>query len=242
VTGTDPVVEPQDLSWQQDLERRAEQVGLAVRGAFHPVAGEFEQLPLQALDGTVVLLGFTAGRQWPQFAQSSEFRDALPHPLDRWSRRVIGELARALGARDFYPGDVPIIPFQQLAMRCESVHPSPIGILIHPRWGLWHAYRGALIFSQRLPLPPWHATPSPCSNCETKPCLQACPVGAFSAAGYEFATCLKHVSSATGGECRQSGCLARRACPVGLQSIYAPEQRQFHMSAFLAAFKAGNQC
>ena len=30
---------------------------------------------------------------------------------------------------------------------------SPLGILIHPDWGLWHSYRGALAFRERLDLP-----------------------------------------------------------------------------------------
>ena len=32
----------------------------------------------------------------------------------------------------------PYWPFQQWARRAEPVHPSPIGVLIHPRYGLWH--------------------------------------------------------------------------------------------------------
>ena len=38
-------------------------------------------------------------------------------------------------------------------MRAEAVAPSPLGILIHPDYGLWHAYRGALAFAERLALP-----------------------------------------------------------------------------------------
>jgi ferredoxin len=226
----------QDLAWLDDLERRADSAGLAVRGAFHPSPGEFEPLPAPAHQGTLVLLGFTADLQWPVFAASPEASDALPHPLDRWSRRVIGALAREVNASDIYPGDRPIVPFQQLAMRCESVHPTPIGLLIHPRWGLWHAYRGALIFSQRLPLPQVESSSSPCMSCEAKPCLHACPVGAFGTRGYDLAGCLRFASGAAGMECRDDGCRARRACPIGSRSGYTQEQRRFHMRAFLATF------
>lgn len=235
------VSEPQEHFWFQSLEQRAELAGLALRGAFHPASGEFEQLSSLGPLGTVILLGFTADLQWPIFAQSSEAKDGLAHPLDRWSHRVIGALAREVGARDFYPDDAPRLPFQQLAMRCEAVHPSPIGLLIHPRWGLWHAYRGGLTFADRLPLPPRTSAPSPCASCEAKPCLNACPVGAFSFNGYHLAACVAHVSSLAGAQCRQGGCLARHACPVGPAPGYAPQQRQFHMNAFLAAFKAGDR-
>ena len=43
-----------------------------------------------------------------------------------------------------------------------SLSPSPLGILIHPEFGLWHALRGALLFRDRLELPAIEARPSPC--------------------------------------------------------------------------------
>jgi hypothetical protein len=231
---------PSDLSWLRRLQQRAEGAGVAVRGAFHPSAGEIGQLPSQAHQGTLVLLGFTGSQQWPLFAQSPEAAGGLPHPLDRWSRRVIGALAREFEARDIYPDDSPIVPFQQLAMRCESVHPTPIGLLIHPRWGLWHSYRGGLIFPTRLSLPEQPSLPGPCDSCSARPCLSTCPVGAFGSSGYNLKACLRHVSSVEGADCRERGCRARRACPVGLRPGYAPEQSRFHMDAFLAAFRSGD--
>jgi hypothetical protein len=92
-----------------------------VRGAFHPAAGEFDSLPTGADRGTVVLLGFTADLQWPMFAHSPEATEGRPHPLDRWSRRVIGALAGTLDARAIFPSDLPVVPFQRLALRCEPV-------------------------------------------------------------------------------------------------------------------------
>ena len=76
-------------------------------------------------------------------------------PLDRFSRRVVGALARALGVTALYPfGGPPHLPFQQWAQRAEPVHPSPIGVLIHPVYGPWHSYRGALGFVHALDVAP----------------------------------------------------------------------------------------
>ena len=96
-----------------------------------------------------------AGREgWGAFAASPEAHDGLEHPLDRFSRRVIEALARDLGALALFPfGGPPYWPFQQWARRAEPVHPSPIGLLIHPRYGLWHSYRGALGFREALDIP-----------------------------------------------------------------------------------------
>jgi hypothetical protein len=182
-----------------------------------------------------VLLGFTGSQQWEHFEQASEAQDGAPHPLDRWSRRVIGSLAREFDARDLYPSGTPTapLPFQRLALRCEPVHPSPIGLLIHPRWGLWHAYRGALLLSLAIDLPPSAPAAHPCESCEMRPCLSSCPVGAFRPGTFELGACVEHVLSDAGRECRDRGCLARRACPIGTQYRYREDQARFHMRAFL---------
>ena len=125
---------------------------------------------------TLVLLGFTGAMQWPAFAASPEFADAQPNPLDRWSERVIGQLGTIFGARPVYPfGGPPWWPFQQWAQRAEVLHPSPLGILMHPRFGLWHAYRGALLFAEEFALPQRVSWPSPCESCATKPCITIWP-------------------------------------------------------------------
>ena len=220
--------------WINRVGSRAQLLGLAIRGACHVGPGEFDHAAFSRSQlSTILLLGFTGSVQWPEFATSPEAADGLPHPLDRWSRQRIDPLAAEFNARAVYPSDVPILPFQQLARRCETVFPSPIGLLIHTRWGLWHAYRGALIFPQRLALPETVASASPCSGCDAKPCLSSCPVGAFDSGSYNLKVCVQHVFSEKGTDCRELGCRARRACPIGDQSRYLPEQAHFHMRAFV---------
>jgi hypothetical protein len=216
------------------LSRRAEALGLAVRGGFHPAPGELAAALPNVSAGTIALLGFTGSLQWPYFERSAEATDGLPDPLDRWSRRMIGALAREFSAVDIYPSGPPLLPFQRFSRRSEPVHPSPIGLLIHPRWGLWHAYRGALVFERRIELPPSEFSPaSPCGACTAKPCLSACPVHAFRDGTYDLGACVNHVRSAAGAACREGGCLARRACPVGHEFRYVIPQARFHTEAFL---------
>jgi len=221
-----------------ELSQRASALGLAVRGAFLPNAGELDQALPGVSAGTVVLLGFTGGLQWEQFRDSAEAHDGEPNPLDRWSRRLIGSLAREFGAVDVYPSGSPTLPFQRLASRAEPVHQSPIGLLIHPRWGLWHAYRGALVLEERIELPRLEPKAHPCTTCAAKPCLSSCPVGAFSGQSYDLKACVDHVLSEAGSDCRENGCRARRACPVGSEFAYGPEQARFHMQAFLRAARS----
>ncbi len=207
-------------------------VGLVPRGAFR--LGESERRGPLAGVRTIVLAGMTGRDGWSAFAASPEASDGLGDPLDRWSRRVIESIARELGATALFPfGGPPWLPFQQWARRAEPVHVSPIGILIHPCYGLWHAYRGALGFSDPLAVPEPEAAPSPCDSCLGRWCLKACPVGAFSAAGYDVGACVAHVKSPAGADCMGGGCRARRACPVGAEHAYPPEQANFHMRAFI---------
>jgi hypothetical protein len=215
------------------LRQRAAESGLAVRGAFHPAPGEFD-VPV-SWPVTVVLLGFTGSLQWEHFARACEARDGLPHPLDRWSRRVIGSLAREFDAQDIYPSGTPgtPLPFQRMALRCEPVHQSPIRLLIHPKWGLWHAYRGALLLPLAIELPPPAPGSHPCESCELQPCRSSCPVGAFRPDIFDLDACTGHVLSDAGRDCRERGCLARRACPVGTEFRYGEDQARFHMRAFL---------
>ncbi len=209
--------------------------GLILRGGF---AFEAEENPPAAASGkparSVALVGHAGAAQWPHFSKWLCRRDGQPeNPLDTWSREVIGSVARQFAARAVFPSDRPYLPFQQWAARAERLKPSPLGILIHPEYGLWHAWRGALLFDEIIGFEPVGATAHPCDDCVEKPCLSACPVSAFSGNGYEVATCTRHVRGASGRNCREGGCLARKACPVGKSYQYASEVQAFHMAAFL---------
>jgi hypothetical protein len=210
--------------------------GLLLRGGFR--ATPDDRLPEGA--GTVLMVGNAGPALWRVFPQAPEANDGQPNGLDRWTRRVMTELARRHGARAILPFDgPPYAPFQRWAQRAEPVAPSPIGILIHPDYGLWHAYRGALVFAGALELPAPDDRPRPCDRCPDQPCLTTCPVGAFTGEGYAVGVCADHIAEPEGRDCVAGGCLARRACPVGAAYRYAPEQAAWHMRAFLGANAKG---
>lgn len=207
--------------------------GLILRGGFH--AGPDEP----GLDGarTILLAGNAGGAMWDAFAPHI---DGAPHPLDRWTRRVIDPLAKEFGARPVYPFGPDAGPFQRWALRADTLYPSPIGILIHPEYGLWHAFRAALLFAEAIELPaPDHAA-NPCLSCEQKPCLSACPVGAFSGSGYDVAACAGHIARPE-TDCVTVGCHARDACPVGHAWRYPEAQIRFHMQAFARSVTAARR-
>jgi hypothetical protein len=212
--------------------------GLVPRGAVSLAEGE--RVGELAGMRTIVLAGLVGRDGWGAFAASPEASDGLADPLDRWSRRLIESLADELGAKALFPfGGPPFLPFQRWAQRAEPVHFSRIGLLIHPYYGLWHSYRGALGLSEALAVAEPSPGLSPCETCSGRWCVKTCPVGAFSEAGYDVAACADHLRSTAGGDCMAFGCLARRACPVGAEHAYGPEQASFLMRAFLRAQDAG---
>jgi hypothetical protein len=215
-----------------------ERAGLAARGA--ACLAQSERTGALAQVRTIVLVGVAGRRGWDAFAASPEAKEGGADPLDRFSRRVIDALGAELAAKALFSfGGPPHWPFQQWARRAEPVHPSPIGVLIHPTYGLWHSYRGALAFVEALDVPPLEASQSPCETCRERQCLSACPVGAFSVDGYDVAACAAHLRSAAGADCMTGGCLARRACPVGAEHRHGPDQAAFTMGAFLRARDVG---
>ena len=213
--------------------------GLIVRGGFHPRRDDaVPGLATGKPAATVLLIGNAGPEMWPAFRTSPEFGDGAPDPLNRWSRMHVQAVAGEFGADAIYPFEgPPYYPFQRWAARAEPVFPSPTGPLIHPLHGLWHAYRAALLFSEVLNLPARSPARSqaenPCLSCAGRPCLATCPVGAFTPGAYDVAACVNHVNSAAGADCLGQGCRARRACPLGQDSIYQPEQAEFHMAAFV---------
>jgi epoxyqueuosine reductase QueG len=126
---------------------------------------------------------------------------------------------------------------------------------IHPEHGLWHAYRFALALPMApraltgaveagisapeavtLDLAGRVAVPTSatdlCATCIGQPCLQACPVGAYTGESFLLNACASHLHSQAGAECMQNGCLARHACPVAAGKRYSQEHAAFHMQAF----------
>jgi hypothetical protein len=209
--------------------------GLILRGGFSFAPDEDVPPGLGGVPAkSVLLVGQAGDAPWPHFMG---WRQSQPHdvanPLDTWSRQVIGEIAARFGARAVSPSDRPYLPFQQWAMRAEGLKPSPLGILMHPEYGLWHAYRGALLFDVEISIQTPREVIHLCDACDGKPCLKSCLVDAYSASGFAYESCREHVRGPSGGPCRDGGCLDRNACPYGTAYRYAPNAQAFHMAAFV---------
>ena len=227
-----------------------EPAGLEPRGWLVPEATSAPRLKSGEPAKSIYLVGHGGGGFWPMFDAWHEMHPGIADPLDTWSKAVINPAAARLGGEAVFPSDQPWQPFQQWAMAAEGLKPSPLGLLIHPEYGLWHGYRGAILFAEvrmdaaacapkeplggRLAYPePAKPGAHPCDTCGDKPCLSSCPVGAFTPAGFAVTECRSYLETEAGQDgCMRRGCLARDACPVGREYRYGADQIRFHMAAF----------
>ena len=222
------------------LEAALSPAGMILRGGFHPAPDDHvPDLPDGRVTNTVVLAGNAGPAMWNQFAADSGQQDDA-NPLEDWMHPRIRAAAQAVGAHPIFPtAGPPFVPIQDWGRRAEPIHRSPVGIMIHPVYGLWHVYRAAFCFAERLDLPARPETPSPCESCAAKPCLTVCPVDAFKPTRFDVDSCAPHVADDAGAACRERGCMARRACPVGRDHVYPRDAQAFHMRAFLRLVRRG---
>ena len=216
----------------ESIEQALRPYGLKLRGI---VALSLEEIREYGFTNraSIALVGNIGSSFWSKFVQSKEYEDGEVDPLDRWSVRIAQEIAPELDATPIFPFQgPPYLPFQQWAQRAEALHQSPLGLMIHPRYGLWHAYRFALLINGDFEAFQEKQN-SPCLDCMDQPCLNTCPVKAFSTKGYDVDSCADYLKQTPSADCFQHGCMARFECPAGREYRYLDEQSQFHLSAFI---------
>ncbi len=205
-------------------------------GTFQPTGDEILFPDRSVQPSTVAIVGNVGSAVWPFFDAARQISPDLT--LDRWTKDVVGDIARNFNIETVYPFEgPPFHPFIRWAQRTGTLFPSPIGLTIHPIFGLWLAFRAALLIDHPLevkPVPARRPAQHPCDDCQDRPCLTTCPVGAFSGEGYDFRACLDQVATPV-NDCRQHGCLARIACPIGQDFRYEGDHAAFHMRQLLKA-------
>lgn len=168
---------------------------------------------------------------WPYFQNSVEARDGRVNPLDRWSKRILTDVAKTCKGTAIFPSDgPPHPPFIAWALASKPIWHSPVGLLVNNTAGLLLSFRGAIAVPDTLPLSALQACP--CETCDTRPCLTACPVGAINTNGYDLARCHSHLETVAGQSCMSQGCALRQACPISQSYGRLPAQSAFHMRAF----------
>ena len=209
-----------------DLEEDLHSAGLIILGELQVT--DNDPVPKEA--ESILLLGPNEPNFWKIFKESDEFNDGEANPLDRWSKRIIDNIAIQNDCTPLYPfSGEPYKPFFSWALRSGTVWSSPVHLAIHKDRGLFVSFRGALAINQTRKID--QSFENPCLKCPA-PCLSACPVNAFTESGYDVAKCKNHIRSIDSSSCKNLGCNTRRACPVGA-NLRNFDQSSFHMENFL---------
>ena len=203
--------------------------------------------------GSILVLGSGGRACWDVLVAARD--GAAPtarrseHPIDRHGAEVAELVLAMLEAEDLcgrvvLPSSRRSLNFIQLGEMGGLGSISPvIHQLIHPVYGPWVSLRAAILLEGRpfgLPVPEVSAaTFQPCDGCD-RPCVEACPVGAYAADGRSDPhRCMSHRVDA--GGCGE-GCDVRRHCRIGQEHRYGPAEeafRQRHGLYMLQAARGG---
>lgn len=206
----------------------------------------------------LVLLGTVAESANPAFwlafrRWQTDYRGQ--HALDNycrdqvqaWQAQVNGKLAADKQITAIFPDDLPPYPLvSRAAKEFAELHQSPLGMLVHERFGLMFGIRALLsgpstVLGQYFEFSPVaERQASPCDSCDGQPCLTSCPTNAWTGEGFAVDDCAAELRrqselSKVRPSCWQGGCLARLACPLNGAGPYSAQQAGFHHSAFLRA-------
>jgi len=208
------------------IEEKLSPYGFKALGVFSIKAED--QVPVKG-GVSAVLVGNYGGEMFDRYAAD---RDPLTQTMDEWTEQVMEPIAKDLNATALYPFSKPHLPFQKWARRAHAGRQSPLGLNIHPVYGMWHGYRAFLVFDHVVDLNIVPGEEHPCFGCEDTPCLTACPVEAFDGVQYDVDKCSAFLMKVSSLDCHNKGCASRLACPIGTDYRYTAEQMQFHMTAF----------
>lgn len=140
----------------------------------------------------------------------------------------------------FYPSIKPYAPFQSWAKRAHIGYSSPLGMLVHPKWGLWFAFRAAILSTDKIEGlidNPYNEEISPCIPCSDKPCISNCPAKAVKAECFNYQNCQNYLRDNSHSHCATYSCIARNSCPIGQEYRYSDEHQKFHMALYVDQHK-----
>jgi len=225
-----------------EAARRVDAALLAVKAAGLNVQAVMDSSKAtEVLDGldvgswpSLLLLGSTGPTMWESMLSVGWM--SRPDPVDSWCAAHLSRMRQALPMRAVFvfPSRAPV-DVLALGRLAGWAHPSPMGLGIHPRHGLWVGYRGAVLLGAHVAERGLRTEPSPCESCVEKPCISACPGGAVQVDGLTLATCFAQRLASTA--CTTS-CASRRACPVGDGSRYPAAQLAHHQASGNRLYRA----
>lgn len=196
---------------------------------------------------SVIVIGNGGGAFWKSFKQHAEENPgwmARDNPLDDFTRAVIERDVGPLLARSglahtiIYPfmSNGPTLNFMEAGKAAGLSGPSIIGVMVHPVYGPWIAFRAAVLVDQLMNLPGEAFRFDPCPTCTARTCISACPADAISfAKGWDIPKCLTHRVEVE-ADCAPR-CHARAGCVLGPEHRYPDDELAYHQMRALRSMR-----
>jgi len=194
-------------------------------------------------ENRVILIGHGGGRLWQSLDQAHwQHTDPIDNFSHAAAQRFCQQVLQGYRHQIIYPGTHPVA-LQQLGSAAGWHSDSPLGLGIHPHWGLWFAYRAVILTDAALPEIRQPRPPAACDQCPDQPCISHCPSRALSPAGQIDMSRCGNYRLEVDSPCSDR-CLSRLACPVAGEHRYTLEQINYHYRLSLETLRhypyAGN--
>ena len=203
-----------------------------------------------AVDGkakSIVVIANGGGALWLGLRRHAEHNPGWwerEHPLDDFTRAIVEKeiepVLRQSGSRytivfPFMSGRATL-NFIELGKVAGLGGSSILGVVVHPKFGPWIAFRAAILLEELIDAPGEAASFAPCPACTERSCIAACPTAAVAVpSGWNIPRCLAYrLESAA--DCMPR-CHARVACVLGPQYRYPEDELAYHQKRALAAMR-----
>ena len=196
---------------------------------------------------SIVVIANGGGAFWTAFrrhAASNPGWDNRDNPLDDFTRFVFEEHVASRLSRSniahiiVYPflSNGRTLNFMEAGKAAGLAGPSILGVMVHPVYGPWIAFRAAILVNELIDEPGAAAGFDPCPTCIPRTCITACPANAVTfPSGWDIPKCLTHRVEVE-ADCTPR-CHARAGCVLGPEHLYPDDELAYHQMRALRSMR-----
>jgi len=239
---TDTARKNQTRKIEKVLAKYCDPAGLNFRGVVSVAASDDEVpdnqkiAPLLKGAKSAIVIGNAGRNFWNAYTVFLEANPDYPkdsaRALDNYTADAVRKVSKDLDENGisnrliFYWEQVDgrFVPLMRLAEQAGMGKPGKIGVMIHPEYGPWLAYRAVILTTVELEPTAPLIDFNPCDDCEA-PCVPACTGESMSDTGWDMNKCT--MAKVVNKDCAKA-CAARWECVLGQNYRYPPEEIAYH--------------
>jgi epoxyqueuosine reductase QueG len=209
------------------------------------VTPEYRAVAISPRARSIIVIGNGGGALWKAFKRHADENRGWTerdNPLDDFTRivveRDVAPAVAGLAHTIVYPfmSNGPTLNFMEAGKAAGLSGPSILGVVVHPVYGPWIAFRAAILLDELIDAPGGARGFDPCPSCTARTCISACPADAVSLAkGWDIPKCLTHRVEVE-VDCAPR-CHARAGCVLGPEHRYPDDELAYHQMRALRAMR-----